>query len=181
MGERVISHHSCIAVKRAARDVACYVLDPTTMPEWSAVIYQVEVPDADVFRPGGRLRGNMHILGVSLTVEGEMIDYDENGMRAAIAVRPINSTGLLEHELWVEDLQDECVLHFRNRLTLPPWIPSEVVDDSFVHHLLDQTSAFALSNIKYILESPTGQRVREFMNLAAGHLLSPQDFSAPNS
>jgi len=172
-GGRVITHHSCTTVRRPAHDVARYVLDPTTMPEWSAVIYQVEAPDGGVFRPGGKLRGNMHILGVSLTVEGEMVHYDEAGMRAAIAVRPIDAGGLLEHELWVEDLGDACVLHFRNRLTLPSWVPVELVADGFVHHLLDQTSAFALANIKYILENATGPSVREFMNLAGGYLPAP--------
>ncbi|GAC1364400.1 MAG: hypothetical protein NVSMB32_06920 [Actinomycetota bacterium] len=168
--QRVITHHSCITVKCAAREVARYVLDPTTMPEWSAVIYQVAAPDSGVFRQGGRLRGNMHILGVSLTVEGEMVEYDEAGMRAVIMVRPVDAEGLLEHELYVEDLQDASVLHFRNRLTLPSWVPSDVVDDDFVRHLLDQTAAFALANIRYILESPTSRRVREFMHLAGGHL-----------
>lgn len=173
-GQRVIAHQSCITVRRPAGEVARYVLDPTTMPEWSAVIYQVEAPDEGVFATGGRLRGNMHILGVSLTVEGEMVHYDEAGMRAAIAVRPVGAEGLLEHELWVEDLDASCVLHFRNRLTLPSWVPVGVVDDGFVHHLLDQTSAFALANIKYILEATTGQSVRQFMRLAAGHLSGPQ-------
>lgn len=171
----MITHHSCTTVRRPAREVARYVLDPTTMPEWSAVIYQVETPGDGVFRTGGRLRGNMHILGVSLTVEGEMVHYDEAGMRASIAVRPVGGEGLLEHELWVDDLGDSCVLHFRNRLTLPPWVPAGLVDDGFVHHLLDQTSAFALANIKYILESTPGQSVRAFMTLAAGHLPRPGD------
>lgn len=166
----MITHESCITVRRAARDVARYVLDPTTMPEWSAVIYQVEAPDDAVFRTGGKLRGNMHILGVSLTVEGEMVHYDEAGMRAAITVRPVGARGLLEHELWVEDLGDTCVLHFRNKLTLPPWVPDAVMADGFVHHLLDQTSAFALANIKYILEAGAGPIVREFMTVARGQL-----------
>lgn len=116
---RVITHHSCITVQCPARDLARYVLDPTTMPEWSAVIYQVSAPDRAVFQKGGRLRGTMHILGVSLTVEGEMVEYDEAGMRALITVRPVGAEGLLEHEVSVEDLQDVSVLHFRNRLTLP--------------------------------------------------------------
>lgn len=167
---RVITHHSCVTVKAAARDVARYVLDPTTMPQWSAVLYDVQQPCDEVFRTGGRLRGNLHILGVSLTVEGIMVEYDEAGMRAAIVVQPVGAEGLLEHALWVEDLGDTCVLHFRNRITLPDWVPADVVDDGFVRHLLDQTSVFALSNIKYILESPTGRAVQEFMRLAAAHV-----------
>ena len=167
---RVFTHHSCATVVRAAADVAAYVLDPTTMPHWSAVIYEVEAPDESVFRPGGRLRGRMHILGVSLPVEGEMVEFDPAGMRASILVRPVGGDGLLEHELAVEDLGDASVLHFRNRLTLPPWIPHEVVADHLVRHLLDQTSSFALANIKHILESSGESRVRSFVDLARAYL-----------
>lgn len=183
-GERVITHESCTTVRRAGPEVARYVLDPTTMPEWSAVIYQVDAPGDGVLRPGGRLRGNLHILGVSLTVEGEMVHYDGPGMRAAIAVRPVGTVGgvggVLEHEIWVEDGGDISVLHFRNRLTLPSWVPAALVTDEFVHHLFDQTSSFALANIKYILESGSGRRVREFMKVAASYLPDPGGLRTPH-
>src|SRR3989442_11138126 len=61
--ERIITHHSCATVSRPAAEVSRYVLDPTTMPHWSAVIYDVDPPTAGVFEKGGRLRGRMHILG----------------------------------------------------------------------------------------------------------------------
>ena len=100
--ERIITHHSCTTVRRPAADVSRYVLDPTTMPHWSAVIYDVDPPTAGVFEQGGRLRGRMHILGLSLAVEGEMVEFDPAGMRAAIAVRPAGvpaeEGGLLEHD-----------------------------------------------------------------------------------
>ena len=86
--ERIITHHSCATVSRPAAEVSRYVLDPTTMPHWSAVIYDVDPPTAGVFEKGGRLRGRMHILGLSLAVEGEMVEYDPARMRAAIVVRP---------------------------------------------------------------------------------------------
>jgi hypothetical protein len=172
--DRIITHHSCTTVKRRAADVARYVLDPTTMPHWSAVIYDVEAPTTGVFEKGGRLRGHMHILGLSLAVEGEMVEFDPPGMRAAIVVRPAGAPaeagGLLEHELSVEDLGDACVLHFRNRLLLPDWIPPEVVGDGLVRHLFDQTAAFALANIRYILEASLESGVAGFADLARPHL-----------
>jgi len=172
--ERIITHHSCTTVSRPAAEVSRYVLDPTTMPHWSAVIYDVDPPTAGVFEKGGRLRGRMHILGLSLAVEGEMVEFDPDGMRAAIAVRPAGvpagEGGLLEHELSVEDLGDACVLHFRNRLRLPDWIPPEVVGDGLVRHLFDQTAAFALANIRYILEASLESEVAGFAELARPHL-----------
>src|SRR5437899_7696367 len=72
--ERIITHHSCATVSRPAAEVSRYVLDPTTMPHWSAVIYDVDPPTAGVFEKGGRLRGRMHILGLSLAVEGEVVE-----------------------------------------------------------------------------------------------------------
>jgi hypothetical protein len=171
---RVVAHHSCATIHRAAPDVARYVLDPTTMPHWSAVIYRVEAPTEAVFRKGGRLEGAMHILGLSLPVEGEMVEYDLPGMRAAIVVRPVGipagAGGLLEHSLAVEDLGDAAVLHFRNRLTLPAWVPPEVIDDDLVRHLFDETASFALANIKYILEAGLESRVRSFAELVTLHL-----------
>ncbi|MEA2592840.1 MAG: Polyketide cyclase / dehydrase and lipid transport, partial [Actinomycetota bacterium] len=172
--DRIITHHSCTTVKRPAADVARYVLDPTTMPYWSAVIYDVEAPTAGVFEKGGRLRGRMHILGLSLAVEGEMVEFDPPGMRAAIVVRPAgvpaDAGGRLEHELSVEDLGDACVLHFRNRLHLPDWIPPEVAGDGLVRHLFDQTAAFALANIRYILEASLESGVAGFAALVRPHL-----------
>lgn len=154
---RVITHHSCITIQRPPDDVAAYVLDPTTMPHWSAVIYEVNPPAEDVFRPGGRLRGRMHILGLSLVVEGEMLEFDPPGRRAAIVVRPVGAPDVddcqLEHELWVEDLGDASVLHFLNRLTLPDWLPADLAGNNLVRHLFDQTAAFALANIRFILEN----------------------------
>jgi hypothetical protein len=172
--ERTVTHHSCTTITRPAAEVARYVLDPTTMPHWSAVIYDVEAPTAGVFEKGGRLRGRMHVLGLSLAVEGEMVEYDPAGMRAAIVVRPAGvpteEGGRLEHELWVEDLGDSCVLHFRNRLHLPGWIPPEVAGDGLVRHLFDQTAAFALANIRYILEGSLESAVAGFADLARPHL-----------
>jgi len=166
---RVITHHSSITIRRAAGDVAGYVLDPTTMPHWSAVIYEVEPPSADVFRPGGRLRGRMHILGVTVAVEGEMVSFDPAGRRAGIVVRPADvdspRTPLLEHELHVDDVGDASVLHFRNSLSLPGWIPPELVSDELVRHLLDLTSTFALANIRYILEQGVESNIRGFAEL----------------
>jgi Polyketide cyclase / dehydrase and lipid transport len=176
--ERTITHHSCATVERAAAEVARYVLDPTTMPHWSAVIYDVEAPTAGVFEKGGRLRGRMHILGLSLAIEGEMVEFDPAGMRAAIVVRPDGASagagGLLEHELSVEDLGDTCVLHFRNRLHLPDWIPPEVVGDGLVRHLFDQTAAFALANIRYILEAGLESGVAGFAQLVRPQLVPPR-------
>lgn len=171
---RVIAHHSCATINRAAPDVARYVLDPTTMPDWSAVIYQVDAPTETVFREGGRLGGTMHILGLSLAVEAEMSQYDLDGMRAAIVVWPAAAprgvAGVLEHSLFVEDLGGGAVVQFRNRLTLPDWVSPEVITDDMVRHLFDETASFALRNIKYILEEGLEDRVRSFAALAQQHL-----------
>jgi hypothetical protein len=172
-GARVITHHSSSTIVSTAAEVAAYVLDPTTMPEWSAVIYEVEPPTETTFQTGSRLRGSMHILGVSLTVEGEMLEFDLPGRRAAIAVRPVGTEGLLEHELYVEDLGNSSVVHFNNRLTLPAWLPTEIVSDELIRHLFDQTSSFALANIKYILESHSEAGIRSFGELVRGYLNGP--------
>ena len=173
--ERVITHHAAITVRRPASDVARYVFDPTTMPQWSAVVYVVEEPTETSFRIGSRLKANMHVLGVTLPIEGEMVELDEAGMRAALKVGPVGADGLLEHELVVEDLGDGSVIHFRNRVTLPGWLPPEAVSDELVRHLLDQTAAFALENIKFILEHTSESRILEFMALAGRHLLPAED------
>jgi hypothetical protein len=173
--ERVITHHSAITVKRPPDDVARYVFDPTTMPQWSAIVYAVEEPTETTFRVGSKLKANMHVLGVTLPIEGEMVELDEAGRRAALRVGPIGADGLLEHELVVEDLGDGSVIHFRNRVTLPAWVPPEAVSDELVRHLLDQTAAFALANIKYILENASESQILDFMALAGRHLLPPED------
>lgn len=173
--ERVITHHSAITVRRSVGEVARYVFDPTTMPQWSAVVYAVEEPTETTFRVGSRLKANMHVLGVSLPIEGEMVELDEAGMRALLRVGPIGADGLLEHELVVEDVGDASVIHFRNRVTLPGWLPPEAVSDELVRHLLDQTAAFALANIKYILENDSESRIRDFMALAGRHLVPALD------
>ena len=155
-------------------DVAAYVLDPTTMPHYSAVLYEVEPPADQTFLPGGRLKGRMHVLGLSLEVEGEMVEFDPAGRRATIVVRPAgaagNEQGFLEHNLWVEDLGDTSLLHFRNRLTLPDWVPEEAISDGLVRHLFDQTANFALANIRYFLETEAEPAIHSFVETAGTYL-----------
>lgn len=167
---RIITHHSCITIHRDADAVARYVLDPTTMPQWSAVLTAVDHPGKDTFQPGGRLTGWLHILGVGMAVEGELVTYDLAGRRAAIVVRPLRGEGLLEHDLDVQDQGGESVLHFRNRLTLPAWVPPDLISDAHIRHLFDQASLFALANIRFILESGTEDALRTFAQAATLHL-----------
>lgn len=54
---RTVTHHVATTVQRAVDDVAAYLFDPRTMPQWSAVLYAVQNPDdVPLLRRGRRYK-----------------------------------------------------------------------------------------------------------------------------
>lgn len=135
-------------------EVARYLFDPRTMPQWSAVLHAVEDPDEQpLHRRGRRLRANLQILGTSLTVEGRLQDLSLKDRRGAVVVRPLDGDGEIGHELELEERGDAAtVVHFRNRVSPPSWL-AETVDHGLVRVYVEKTAHFALAMIKAILHS----------------------------
>jgi hypothetical protein len=179
----VVTHYAAVTIGRGADTVARYVFDPTTMPHWSGVLFEIDPTDDLEPRLGRNLRANLKILGVRLAVEGELIEVDLAARRAAVRILPVDGDGSLEHRLWVEkmasadgsddsDNSDNSVLHFWNRVELPSWLSGNV-SDALVRRFLDHTASFALANIKDILELGEEDDVRRLGPVAGRRQQSP--------
>ncbi len=169
----VVVHEAAVTIGRSVDDVTRYVFDPTTMPHWSAVLYEIG-PIADVEpRLGRRLRANLKILGVKLTVEGELIELDLEARRAAVRIVPTGGDGSIEHRLWVDASGAGSVVHFWNRVELPQWL-SRGVGEGLVARFVDHTATFALANIKDILEHGEEHNVSRLSLMASQELPGPE-------
>jgi hypothetical protein len=167
-----VTHELAMAIRRPIDVVTGYVFDPTTMPQWSGVLYEIE-PIADIEpRQGRRLRANLKILGVCLTVEGELIDLDLDARQAAVRIVPVGGGGSIEHRLSVDGSRDRSVVHFWNRVETPGWLASSV-SDQLLYRFLDHTAAFALANIRDILELGEEDNVRRLETIASRDLAPP--------
>lgn len=167
-----VTHERAVTIRRSIDVVTSYVFDPTTMPHWSGVLYEIE-PVADLEpRRGRRLRANLKILGVRLTVEGELIDLDLDARQAAVRIVPVGGGGSIEHRLSVDGSLRRSVVHFWNRVEAPGWL-SRSVSDRLLYRFLDHTAAFALANIRDILELREEDNVRRLGTIASRDISPP--------
>jgi uncharacterized membrane protein len=148
----VVTHHAAALVRRPVDVVTAYVFDPRTMPHWSGVLFAIEPVDDVEPRVGRRLRAELKVLGVRLTVEGELLDADLEERRATVRIVPLDGDGAIEHRLWVEPSGDGAVVHFWNRIEPPGWLAG-AVSDQLVEAFVEHTARFALDNIRAILEN----------------------------
>lgn len=168
----VVSRHTAV-IRRPVDVVTRYLFDPTTMPQWSAVLYAIE-PTADLEpRVSRRLRANLKILGVRLTVEGELVDVDLAHRAATVRVVPVGTDGVIEHRLSVQPSGDDAVVYFGNRIELPGWL-AERVGEGLIRRFVDQTAVFALAVIKAVLEDGEEENLRGLEQAAARELPAPQ-------
>jgi hypothetical protein len=170
-----VTQAMAMTIRRSVDVVTRYVFDPTTMPQWSGVLYEIE-PITDIEpRPGRRLRANLKILGVCLTVEGELVDLDPAARQAAVRILPVGGGGSIEHRLAVDGSRDRSVVHFWNRVEAPSWL-SSVVSDRLIYRFLDHTASFALANIRDILELGEEENVRRLGAIASREVPVPERF-----
>lgn len=156
----VVTHHSATRIRRPVDVVAAYVFDPRTMPHWSAVLYEIE-PVIDIEpRLGRTLRANLKVLGVTVIVNGELVEVDLEKRQATVQVVPTSGGGRIEHRLWVERARRGSVLHFWNQIEVPRWL-SSTISEPVIRRFLDHTATFALANIKDILENEQEDNIRQ--------------------
>jgi uncharacterized membrane protein len=155
-----VTHHVATTIQRPVDAVAGYLFDPRTMPQWSAILYEVEEPEDRSVFTRHRLRANLRILGVCVTVEGRLVDLDLDERRGAIEVHFPDGDGVIAHELRVEDAGDASVVTFRNAVTLPSWL-AESVPLAVTRRYVELTAAFALETIKTILEADAEGSIAE--------------------
>jgi hypothetical protein len=169
---QTVTHERAVTIRQSVDVVARYVFDPTTMPQWSGVLYEIE-PVADLEpRRGRHLRANLKILGVRLTVEGELIELDLDARQAAVRIVPVGGGGSIEHRLSVEGSRRRSVVRFWNRVETPGWLASSV-SDRLIYRFLDHTATFALANIRDILELGEEENVRRLETIASRDVLAP--------
>lgn len=149
-------------IQRPIDEVARYLFDPRTMPQWSAVLSAVEDPDEQsLVRRGRRLRANLQILGTSLTVEGRLEHLSLEDRRGAVVVRPLDGDGEIAHELQLDERAPAAtVVHFRNRVSFPAWL-ADTVDAGLLQVYVETTAHFALAMIKAILHAGQQDNIAE--------------------
>lgn len=167
----VVTDHTTATIERSVDDVTRYVFDPTTMPHWSAVLYEIEPTDDLEPRLARGLRANLKVLGVRVTVAGELVAYDPVERSATVRIVPAGGDGAIEHRLRVEGTPARSVVHFWNRVEVPTWL-ADHVEAGLVHRFLRHTATFALATIKDILESGQEDDVRRMVE-ATRRLLPP--------
>jgi hypothetical protein len=73
----IVSHEVSVMVDRPAADVSRYLTNPANIPQSSDVVSEVEaLPAGQRIDAGTKLRANLGILGLRMTVDGEVVDFD---------------------------------------------------------------------------------------------------------
>lgn len=171
---RDIVYDVATTIQRPIDDVARYLFDPRTMPEWSAVLIAVEDPDDQpLHRRGRRLKANLQFLGVSMTMEGELVGLDLEARRGSIVVRPVDGDGEIVHELQLEDRGHATVVHFRNRVTPPTWL-AESVSHGFLQTYVEAAAHFALGMVRAVLHAGEEDGIRRAQERAAAVVPPPE-------
>jgi hypothetical protein len=81
MDQQQLTHHVATTVQRPIDDVAAYLFDPRTMPQWSAILTAAEYPDAvSLLRRGRRLRANLQ-RSASPSRASSSLDIEEHRAR----------------------------------------------------------------------------------------------------
>jgi uncharacterized membrane protein len=174
-----IVHDVATTIQRPVDDVASYLFDPRTMPQWSAVLTAVEDPDdRSVITRGRRLSANLQILGVTATVDGRMLDMDLESRRGRLRLEFRDSDGRIDHELELDDVDDRTVVHLRNRVVPPPWLAA-TVGGATIRRYVEETADFALAMIKAILEAHQEGNVAAAAHRAAETLAEPAELGQP--
>jgi hypothetical protein len=168
----MIEHKASIKIKRPASEVADYVFDASTMPQWSALVQRVELVEpksASAWRvnkgfQGKVIQADLKILGLGMRIRGEVIDFDPNKRRAVLRAVPIRGSRLLgrvDVEVIAHDSEGSTVLDFLTRVELPSGI-AEKLSEKYITSQLDRAAEYGMGNIKQILEGRQENDLREF-------------------
>src|SRR5260370_30287160 len=85
MSKRTIQEVKSITVNRTANEVFAFLTDPSNIPQWSAAITDVEpLASGQQVAVGTRLRANLRVLGLKLTVQGEVTAFQPEKSYAAL-------------------------------------------------------------------------------------------------
>lgn len=175
----MIRYDVAVTVQRPLDEVARYLFDPRTMPEWSAILYAVEDPDdRSIVTRGRRLSANLQILGVNVTVDGVLADLDLDARRGTIELHFRGTDGRIDHELELDEVDGVTVVHLRNRVEPPSWL-GDHVDPDVIRRYVEHTASFALANIKAILESRQEDAVARARLRAADEVPPTADLGQP--
>jgi uncharacterized protein YndB with AHSA1/START domain len=147
-------------VKRPADDVFRYLTNPTNVPQWSAVVADVEELRAPQgVAVGTKVRANLHVLGMNLTVQGEVTEFEPQERRAVLQTQ-IPGGGGIETHFWVEDLNGSAVVYFDERVAPPSWLTARGISDRLIARTVEATTLHSLTNIREILEGAEEAKVQ---------------------
>lgn len=167
MSTSTIQEVKSITVNRKADEVFAFLTDPSNIPRWSAAITDVEpLAPGQQIAVGTRLRAKFRVLGLNLTVQGEVTALQPE-RRHAVLKSTIPGGGTVESRLTVEPLDGASIVSFDERVTPPKWALDSGLSKVLISRVIETVTHSSVSNIRTLLESAEFDKLWQAKNDAS--------------
>jgi uncharacterized protein YndB with AHSA1/START domain len=157
--QSIVSNELNLTVNRPADDVFRYLTNPANVPQWSGVVSEVEqLPAGHRVDAGTKLRANLDILGMKVTVDGEVVAFDPARRRATVLTR-VHGGGTVETQFAVDEREGQSTVRFQERVTPPGWLVEQGIGERLIRCAIEAAEQFSVATIKGILENADESRL----------------------
>lgn len=151
--QSIVSNKLRLTVNRPADDVFRYLTNPANVPQWSGVVSEVEeLPAGQRVDAGTKIRANVDILGLKVTVDGEVVAFDPTRRRATLLTR-VHGGGTIETQFAVDEQEGGSTVRFQERVAPPDWLVAQGIGERLIHCAMEAAEQFSVASIKGILEN----------------------------
>ena len=170
--QSIVSNELRLTVNRPADDVFRYLTNPMNVPQWSGVVSDVDVlPTGQDVDTGTKLRANLDILGMKVTVDGEVVAFDSARRRATLLTR-VHGGGTIETQFAVDDQAGQSTVRFQERVTPPGWLVEQGFGERLIRCAIEAAEQFSVATIKGILENADETRLAKAQAYASRQRLA---------
>jgi uncharacterized protein YndB with AHSA1/START domain len=170
--QSIVSNELRLTVTRPADDVFRYLTDPANVPQWSGVVSEVEaLPAGQRIDAGTKVRANVDILGMKVTVDGEIVAFVPARRRATLLTR-VHGGGTIETRFAVDEQEGGSTVRFQERVAPLDWLVAQGIGERLIRCAIEAAGQFSAASIKGILENGGETRLAKAQTYASEQRLA---------
>ncbi len=159
-----------ITVNRPASEVFDFLANPVNVPQWSAIVTDVEpLSQGKKLEAGTKLRANLRIMGIKMTAEAEVSEIDYRNRRAVLTSQ-LPEGGTVKTLLTVEGLTGVSIVTLEAQITPPDWLVNTGLSNGLMSRAIEAVTHTSLDNMRNILEGKEESKLTEALAFATRNL-----------